>query len=346
MYRVVQWATGAMGKASLRAIVDHPGLELAGVFVYGDKAGRDAGDLAQRPRTGVVATNDPAEILALDADVVVHAGRIGPYGSHDDEIIALLRSGKNVLTINGYSAPGYGDEARRSALEEACQAGGTTLMSAGLNPGVAAEQLAVVASGMCSELDSIEIVEAVDCRDVQQAPYLFGMLGFGSDPARDANDVTWGPTAALNGMYSEALVALARSLGLTPGAVATDHRLYAATDDIELAAGTVPAGTVSHTNWRWNLTCGQITLSMSIHWYVETTHLDDPEPPVWRIDLKGQPGIEMKIDIVKREGDPTRMGAEQYAVGGTIVNAVPVVAAAPAGLQTRAPLTPWWTPQG
>src|SRR5688572_27893368 len=95
-YRVVQWATGGMGRNVLRAIIDHPALELVGVFVYGGaKAGRDAGELSRRATTGVLATNDRARILALDADVVVHAGRIvPPYGSHDADLIALLESGK------------------------------------------------------------------------------------------------------------------------------------------------------------------------------------------------------------------------------------------------------------
>ena len=65
-YRVVQWATGGMGRNVLRAIIDHPALDLVGVYVYGrDKVGRDAGELARRPATGVVATNDRAHILAL-----------------------------------------------------------------------------------------------------------------------------------------------------------------------------------------------------------------------------------------------------------------------------------------
>ena len=43
--RVIQWASGAMGKTCLRAVIDHPGLELAGLYVYSDsKAGRDAGE--------------------------------------------------------------------------------------------------------------------------------------------------------------------------------------------------------------------------------------------------------------------------------------------------------------
>ena len=72
-YRVIQWATGAMGKSCLRAVIDHPAMELAGLFVYGDdKLGRDAGDIARRAPTGVIATRDVDEILALDADVVIH----------------------------------------------------------------------------------------------------------------------------------------------------------------------------------------------------------------------------------------------------------------------------------
>ena len=46
-YKVVQWATGGMGRNCLRALIDHPAMELVGVYVYGaDKEGRDAGTIA------------------------------------------------------------------------------------------------------------------------------------------------------------------------------------------------------------------------------------------------------------------------------------------------------------
>ena len=55
--KVIQWATGAMGKTTLRAVIDHPDLELVGLYVYSDKkAGKDAGDIARRGPTGVKAT--------------------------------------------------------------------------------------------------------------------------------------------------------------------------------------------------------------------------------------------------------------------------------------------------
>ena len=68
-YRVVQWATGNVGLRSLRAVIEHPNLELVGVYVYSDvKVGKDAGELCGTEPTGVTATRDIEEILALEPD--------------------------------------------------------------------------------------------------------------------------------------------------------------------------------------------------------------------------------------------------------------------------------------
>ena len=160
-YKVIQWATGGMGKNCLRAVIDHPALDLVGVYVYGaDKAGKDAGTIARREPTGVLATRDVDTILALDADVVIHAARLAPpYGSHDADIVRLLAAGKNVISINGYSRPQHWGGERVAALEEACRKGGTSLIGAGLNPGYAGEQLAVVATGVCTDVEHIEVIE-------------------------------------------------------------------------------------------------------------------------------------------------------------------------------------------
>ena len=344
-FRVIQWATGAMGKTCLRAVIDHPAMELVGLFVYGDdKAGRDAGDIARRPPTGVIATRDVDEILALDADVVIHCARLAPpYGSHDAEILKLLASGKNVISINGYSRPSHWQGERRVALEAACAKGGTSLMAAGLNPGFAAEQIAVVATGICSELDHVEVVESVDCRPVRSPDYVFRILGFGSDPAQvDANDPAWGPASSLNGMYEEVLAAMAEHLGLGLDRVETDHAVFGATEDLSVAAGPIAKGGVSHVNWRWHgLVAGMRRLTMSIHWWMETAHLDVADPPLWRIHVRGQPGVRIAVDLEKRAGDTTPTSAEQIGVAGAVINAIPLVCEAPPGLVTRPLATPF-----
>ena len=92
-YRVIQWATGSVGRESLRAILIHPELELAGVLVYSaEKCGRDAGELCGAPHVGIAATDDADAILASDADCVMYA----PRHADVDEVCAILRSGKNV----------------------------------------------------------------------------------------------------------------------------------------------------------------------------------------------------------------------------------------------------------
>ena len=80
---------------------------------------------------------------------------------------------------------------------------------------------------------------------------------------------------------------------------------------------------------------------MSIHWYMETAHLDDPHPPLWRIHVQGQPGVRIAVDLEKRAGDTTPTSAEQIAVAGTVINAIPIVCAAPPGMMTRPLATPF-----
>jgi 2,4-diaminopentanoate dehydrogenase len=63
-YRVIQWATGSIGRLAIRAIAEAPNLELVGVWVHSaSKVGRDAGELAGIDRLGVAATNNATALL-------------------------------------------------------------------------------------------------------------------------------------------------------------------------------------------------------------------------------------------------------------------------------------------
>jgi hypothetical protein len=344
-YRVIQWATGGMGKNILRALIDHPAMDLVGVYVYSEgKNGKDAGEIARRPETGVLATNNVEDILALDADVVIHAARISPpYGSHDADLIRLLASGKNVISINGFTHARHWGGARLAALEAACREGNSSLMGAGLNPGFVGEQLATVATGLCSAVDHIGITESVSCVPVRNADYVFKVLGFGADPAIvNPNDPSWGPAASLNGMYEEVLAAMAEHLGMQLEQVITEHHAFAATQDLKVGAGLIPAGTVGHYQWRWHGMVGSSPrLTMTIHWYMETVHLDDQDPPLWSIKIDGQPGLNMRVELEKRAGDTSPTSAEQIAVAGTVINAIPRVCQAAPGVMLRPLATPF-----
>src|SRR6202021_3063087 len=100
--RVVQWATGGVGKAAIECVLNHPQLQLAGFWVHSaDKNGRDVGEILGTAPLGVTATSSADEILALDADCVMYS----PLIPNDEEVIAILRSGKNVVPPVGWLYP-------------------------------------------------------------------------------------------------------------------------------------------------------------------------------------------------------------------------------------------------
>src|SRR5579862_707839 len=94
-YRVVQWATGNVGSRALRHAIEHPDLDLVGVWVHSaNKVGRDAGELAGLAPIGVRAVNSLESVLALKPDCVLYMPHVCSY----DEICDILESGANIVT--------------------------------------------------------------------------------------------------------------------------------------------------------------------------------------------------------------------------------------------------------
>ena len=97
-YRVVQWSTGTIGVRALRAVVEHPDLTLAGVYVHGkDKVGRDVGELCGVPPVGVTATDDVEEVVSSGADCVLYMPNAPGVGA----LVGMLAAGINVVTTCG-----------------------------------------------------------------------------------------------------------------------------------------------------------------------------------------------------------------------------------------------------
>src|SRR4029077_8919070 len=136
MLRVIQWATGSVGRHAVAAVHEHPDLGLAGALVYSDaKAGRDVGDICGIGPVGVTTTTDPDEIAALDADCVLYMpqGEMNPMGALDD-ICRLLASGKNVVST-AFTGLIYSlslGERVAQRLETACAEGQSSFHATGI----------------------------------------------------------------------------------------------------------------------------------------------------------------------------------------------------------------------
>jgi hypothetical protein len=149
--KIIQWYTGEIARHQIRVVQACPTMELVGAFVYhAEKVGLDAGEIAGIAPIGVKATNSMDEILALDADCVLY----NPPHERYDEIIEILASGKNVISIMAGWNPKKWD--LYPQIEQACAKGNSSLYGTGLNPGLSYE-LALLGSSVCTEVDSVYI---------------------------------------------------------------------------------------------------------------------------------------------------------------------------------------------
>lgn len=343
MARIIQWATGSMGRTSLRRLLDAPHHQLVGVYVYSDrKAGLDAGSLAKRPDTGVLATNSIDEICALDADVVLHTPRITlPYSALVDDVVRLLESGKNVVSTAGLHWPAAHGDAYASRLHDAGVKGKSTLAGVGVNPGMVVERIALAATGMCHDLDSLSVFETVDASQMDSPDFVFGLMGFDSDP--NQRDIRSGPLAELYGtLFSEVLHFAANELGTQIAGIIPDHRLTLAPEDMTVKAGPIAKGHVAATEWRWRAkTLAGPELLLSILWTADPGMHGDRQSGHWLIEIAGRPSIRMTLDI--NESDPSRPPSRALtdAVIAVAMRAIPDVIAAPPGLFAFHPPAAW-----
>ncbi len=332
--KVIQWATGSMGRTAMRMVIDCADTDLVGALVYSDnKSGQDLGGIAKRPETGIFATSLKEKIYTLPADVVLHMPRITlPYEAMVPDVIKLLESGKNVISTAGFHWPDAHGAQYAQDLRDAAIRGNATLAGVGVNPGMMAERLVMTAAAMSVDMDEIRIFETVDASAMASGEFIFGLMGLGTDPAK--NDIRKGPLAELYGsLFSEVIYFCAHHLGSEINQITPEHRLVLAPKDIKLIPGIIVKGTVAATEWRWTADMANGTrFLLSIIWTADPKLHDSDRQGHWRMEIKGRPDITMTLDISEPDPEKPPSRALTDAVCAVAVNAIPEVIAAPPGL--------------
>jgi 2,4-diaminopentanoate dehydrogenase len=333
-YRVVQWATGNIGKRSLRAVIEHPRLRLVGLYVHSEaKAGRDAGELCGLSPVGIAATRSIDEILALEADCVLYM----PQGCNFDDLCRLLASGTNVVTTRGeFNNPTSLGPAVRARVEEACRRGNSSIHGTGISPGFITEALPLVLTSIQRRLDSLRIHEFADVSSRDSPEMLFQIMGFGQPPRPAADQ---GRAQYLGRSFGPSLQLVADALGLPLDAIAAKGEVATARRDIRIAAGMIKAGTVAAQRTTISgMRKGRALMSFSANWYC-STEIDadwDLRPTGWRLEVEGDTPLEIEIRCP--------VPAERWAqvspnlTAHRPINAIPFVCAAAPGIRTAVDL--------
>jgi hypothetical protein len=329
-YRVVQWATGNIGSHSLRSVINHPNLDLVGLFVYSeDKAGRDAGELAGTAPTGVLATRDIGEILALQPDCVLYMGdRVDV-----DVLCQLLAAGANVVsTRSEFHNPARLDPEIRSRIEAACAQGGSSLHSTGSSPGFITEALPLVLTSLQRRLTHLLIEEFADMSSRNSPELIFDLMGFGRDP--DTFDPR-GVEAHGGASFAGSLEVLAEALSLPLDTVQASGQVATARHDVDVAAGHLQAGTIGAQRMQVRgLRDGSPLVTFSANWYLtpDVEPAWDLRETGWHVLVEGDTplDVDVRFPVPADEWATTSPGLTAHRP----VNAIPYVCAAEPGIRT------------
>ncbi len=332
--KVVQWATGGLGVAAIRGIAEHPDLELAGCWVHSAaKAGRDAGEIAGIGKLGVTATNSIDDILALDADAVIYA----PLAADPDEVAALLRSGKNVITPVGWVYP---SERTAAPVREAALAGNVTLHGTGIAPGGISEKFPLLLSVMSTGVTFVRAEEFSDLRTYGAPDVLRHVMGFGGPPEVAMS----GPMQKiLDSGFIQAVRMVVDRMGFAADPrVRATQEVAVATAPIDSPIGVIEPGQVAARKFHWEAMVGdQPVVRVTVNWFMGHENFDPawsfgPAGERYEMEVKGNPDFQVVIKGFQPE--TVEQGLESnngiVATAAHCVNSVPAVCAAAPGIAT------------
>lgn len=336
--RVVVWSTGGVGAVAVDAVHRRPDLELVGVWVHtADKVGADVGVLAGGEPIGLVATNDADELIALAPDCVVYAAS-GPErdAAAIPDYVKLLSAGINVVSTSSTSLihpPSYHALQWREQLEDAAKSGDVSLYVSGIFPGFASDQLALLMTTQSKSIRTIKVTEVALNDHYPVADVMMDGMGFG-------RPLDFEPLLKTPGFIELAwrapIALIAEGLGVEVTEIhgSLDRRL---TDrDIEVAFGTIAAGTCGAVCTRAaGVVDGREAIIVEhiirMARDVAPDWLASGYDATYRVDIEGVPDIHCEMTMGAAEGH----GAGHAAMAATamrVVNAIPYVIDAPAGL--------------
>lgn len=332
--RVIQWATGSVGRAAIEGILLHPDLELVGCWVHSAaKNGLDVGEIIGRDPIDVRATSSLDEILAMEADAVVYA----PLMPDRDEVAALLRSGKNVVTPVGWFYPTERDGA---ALAAACAEAGTTLHGTGINPGGTTELHPLMFSALSSAVTFVRGEEFSDIRTYDAPDVVRHIMMFGGTP----EEAMGGPMLGLlSGGFIQSIRMCLDALGFSPDAeIRTSQEVAVATRPIETPIGVIDPGHVAAQRFVWEAYVGEVcVVRVAVNWLMGEEHLDPawgfgPEGERFEVEVKGDPDTFVTIKGWQPETveDGLKRNPGVVATAMHCVNSIPYVVAADPGIKT------------
>lgn len=314
--KVLLYGAGSIGCAIAEELLRRGGARIvAAIDSDPEKAGRDLGTLVGRPPLRVRVSPSPQGVLRRGgADLVIHATS-SRLETVVPQIEPALEAGLPVLsTCEELSYPFERQRSLADRIDRLARLHGVPVMAAGVNPGFVMDKLPMTLMAACRDIRSVSVKRVIDASR-RRLPFR-RKIGAGMTPTHFEDARREGRVGHVGLEESAALIAL--SAGFHP-------------DRHEASLRPVLASRVRKV----------IGLTQSLRCF-------QGRREVIRLEMRMQVGGVRSVDLIRIDGAP---GFEVRIAGGIqgdeatvgiIVNAIPSLMAAPAGLRTVAevPLFP------
>jgi hypothetical protein len=317
--RVVQFGVGPIGASIARLMRQKTTIEIVGAIDKDPaKAGRDLGAVvgASDAPWGVVISAESRTALEKSVDIVVHSTS-SYLTSVMDQLMECLAAGCCIVsTCEELAYPWKKHPELSRQLDTAAKEEGVALLGTGVNPGFVMDKLVLTLSAVSQRVDWASAVRIVDAS--QRRLPLQKKIGAGMTPEEFRAQVAAG-VIKHHGL-PESIAMVADGLGFSLDNISETINPVIAEEEVKTeflqvargqAAGVhqVARGTVS----------GKEKIYMELKMYVGAKHPSDT------IELKGEPNLSLVIPG-GTHGD--------VATAAIVVNAIPAILAAPAGLRS------------
>ncbi|ARA92324.1 dihydrodipicolinate reductase [Rhodothermaceae bacterium RA] len=320
--RVVQYGLGPIGLESARAVLakqDTGHIELVGAIdIDPNKVGKDLGELLGLDApTGITVEADAERVLQERKPAVALHTTSSFLSTMYEQLVLCARQGVHVVSSTeelAYPYDRHPEIARR--LDEAAREHGVVIVGTGVNPGYAMDTLALMATGVCTDVRTLRVERVVDAGG-RRLP-LQQKVGAGITAEAFAERKQTGTFGHI-GLRESALL-IADGLGWPIDDLQETLDPMMADEDVKTPFLTVRAGQVAGIHHAITAYAdGQAVLSLDLKMYVGAK---DPKDAVY---VEGTPPISLVVEggIF---GDT--------ATVAMLVNTVPRVLEATPGLKT------------
>ncbi|MCL4458304.1 MAG: dihydrodipicolinate reductase [Chloroflexi bacterium] len=320
----IQYGVGPIGSAIIELALQR-GIEFTGAIdIDPQKAGRDLGDVAGLDwRLGIKVSGDAEAVLkASKADIVFHS--TGSYLHQTlPQLRQVLQAGMNVISTceeMAYPKAQHPDIAEE--LGQMAKQNGVSILGTGINPGFLMDALPIFLSGVCREVRRIWVRRIVDA-SLRRLP-LQKKIGAGLSVAQFQRRVA--ERAVRHVGLRESMMMVADALGWPLDEVKETVEPVIAEKVVRSQYIEVPPGhALGVKQIGQGLTKGEERIRLELQMYLGATSPQDS------IFIMGAPDVDMTIKGGVH-GD--------LATAAVVLNAVPQVIAAPAGLLTMLDIPP------